>query len=143
MAKKGLGIKMLIWFPNIKSQKFPWITCVKGACNISLESFWERLQLCFIPHLNHRSSQKTTSVLSGGGGSQFWEIWDSQLENPKKNDIWVQSLWPVTKNTIRKKVVASPKFKPWWVLWLRVCMWFVRVSKLLQLCTNQLIVWFV
>jgi hypothetical protein len=30
----------------------------------------------------------------------------------EQNDIWVQSTWPGTKNTIREKVVASPKFGP-------------------------------
>jgi hypothetical protein len=40
------------------------------------------------------------------------------------------------------KVMASPKSGPWWVLWVRVCPWFVLTPKVLQLCTNQLVVWF-
>jgi hypothetical protein len=50
--------------------------------------------------------------------------------------------WPATEYTIRGKVVASPKFKPWWVLWVRICSWLVLAPKVLQLCTNQLVVWF-
>jgi len=42
----------------------------------------------------------------------------------------------------RGKVVASPKSGLWWILWVRVCPWFVLASKVLQLCTNQLVVWF-
>jgi hypothetical protein len=47
-----------------------------------------------------------------------------------------------TEYTIREKLVASPKSRPWWVLWVRVYSWFVLASKVLQLCTNQLVVWF-
>jgi len=34
------------------------------------------------------------------------------------------------------------KSEPWWVLWIYVCPWFVRAPKVLQLCTNQLVIWF-
>jgi hypothetical protein len=53
---------------------------------------------------------------------------------------------PGTDNTIRGKVVASPKFGPWWVLWVlwvHVCPWFVHAPKMVQPRTNQLVVWFV
>jgi hypothetical protein len=36
-----------------------------------------------------------------------------------------------------------PKFRSWWVLWVHVCMWLVYAPKVLQLCTKQLVVWFV
>jgi hypothetical protein len=36
-----------------------------------------------------------------------------------------------------------PKIGPWWILWIRVCLWVVCVSKVIQLCSNQLVVWFV
>jgi hypothetical protein len=47
--------------------------------------------------------------------------------------------WRSTKYIIRGKVVASPKFGPWWVLWI----WFMLAPKVFKLCTNQLVVWFV
>jgi hypothetical protein len=50
--------------------------------------------------------------------------------------------WRGIEYTIRGKVVASPKSGPWWVLWIRVCPWLVLAPKVLQLCTNQLVVWF-
>jgi hypothetical protein len=37
--------------------------------------------------------------------------------------------------------VASPKFGPWGVLWIRSCPWLVLAPRVLKLCTNQL-VWF-
>jgi hypothetical protein len=48
-----------------------------------------------------------------------------------------------TKYTIRGKVVASLKSKLWWILWVRGCMWLVQTSKMLQLCSNQLVFGFV
>ncbi len=60
-----------------------------------------------------------------------------------QNDICMQAPWPSIENTVRGKVVASPKSKLWWVLWICVCPWFVRAPKVLELCTNQLVVWFV
>jgi hypothetical protein len=51
--------------------------------------------------------------------------------------------WLSTKNIIRGKVVVFPKFGPWWVLWVRVCSWFIHAPKMLQLCTNQFVIWFV
>jgi hypothetical protein len=75
--------------------------------------------------------------------SQFWEFRDSHLRVPKQNDIWVLVPWPNTKYTIRGKVMVSPKFGLWWVLWVLVCSWLVRAPKVFQLHINQLVVWFV
>ncbi len=46
------------------------------------------------------------------------------------------------RHTIRGKVVASPKFGLWWVLWIRGCSWLVLTPKMLQQGINQLVVWF-
>ncbi len=75
--------------------------------------------------------------------SQFKELKNFNLGVPGQNDIWVLALWPCTKNTTRGKVVASPKSEPWWVLLVHVCLWFVRAPIMFQLCTNQLVIWFV
>jgi hypothetical protein len=40
--------------------------------------------------------------------SQFREFWDSNLGVLGQNDIWVLLPWPMKKNTIRRKVMASP-----------------------------------
>jgi hypothetical protein len=68
---------------------------------------------------------------------QLWEFWD--LGVPGQNATWMLVPWPGTKYTIRGKVVASPKFGSWWVLWIRVCPWLVLAPKVFQLCTNQLL----
>jgi hypothetical protein len=74
--------------------------------------------------------------------SQVWEFQDSHLGVSKQNAIWMWASWRGTKYTIRGKVVASPKFGSWWILWVRVCSWLVLAPKVLQLCINQLVVWF-
>jgi len=40
--------------------------------------------------------------------SQLWEFWDSHLGVPRQNDIWVLSLWPGTKYTIRGRWLLPP-----------------------------------
>ncbi len=60
-----------------------------------------------------------------------------------QNAIWMWPPWRGVENTIRGKVVASPKSKLWWVLWVWNCPWFILAPKMLKLCTNQLVVWFV
>ncbi len=62
---------------------------------------------------------------------------------PGQNDIWVLALWLGIENIIRGKVVASFKFRSWWVLWVRVCSWWVYALKVLQLRINQFVIWFV
>ncbi len=48
---------------------------------------------------------------------------------------------PVEKHRkyYKGKVVASPKSRPWWVLWVRGYSWLVLAPKMLKLCTNQLL----
>jgi hypothetical protein len=53
-------VKLPIWLLTTKSQESPWFPCFQVACNISLESFRWRLQFCFKPHLNRRSTHKVT-----------------------------------------------------------------------------------
>jgi hypothetical protein len=63
-------------------------------------------------------------ILIGGLHTKLWAlkiVRGSILGISKQNDIWVLVPWPSTKNTIRGKVVASPKFGPWWVLWIHGC----------------------
>jgi len=63
-----------------------------------------------------------------------------QLGILRQNDIWVLAVWPSIENNIEGKVMVSPKSGPWWVLWVCVCVSFVRAPKVLQLCTNQLVI---
>jgi hypothetical protein len=75
--------------------------------------------------------------------SQPCEFRDSHLGTSGQNVIWVLIMWPSTKYTIKGKVVASPKSRLWWILWVCVCSWLVCAPKVFKLRTNQLVVWFV
>jgi hypothetical protein len=130
--KEGLGIKLSIWLLTTKSQESPWFTCVQVACHIPLESFQQRLQLCFRPDLNWRSAQEVMGLQSHKNPN----FGTPNLGNLGQNDIWLQAPWPGTKNTIRGKVIDSLKSGPWWVLWVCVYPWFVRAPKVFQLCIN-------
>ncbi len=46
------GIKLVIWFPIIKTQESTRFPRVQVAWNIPLKSFQQGLQLCFRPHCN-------------------------------------------------------------------------------------------
>ncbi len=47
---------------------------------------------------------------------------------------WHLGVGPMARHKVylRGKVVASPKFGSWWVLWVHVCLWFIRALK----CSN-------
>jgi hypothetical protein len=47
---------------------------------------------------------------------------------------WHLGVSPVANHIVyyKGKVVVSPKYEPWWVLWIRVCLWFVHAPK----CSN-------
>jgi hypothetical protein len=128
--KEGLKVKTSIWLPTTKNQESPWFTYMHVACQISLESSRKRLKLCL--RTSPRSKVCTRSYgLPKWWESQYYEFWDSRLKSLRKNNIWMQSPWLIIENIIRRKVVASPKFGPWWVLWIRVCSWFVYAPKVL------------
>jgi len=62
--------------------------------------------------------------------SQVWEFQDSHLGVPKQNDIWLLVLWSGIEYTIKGKVVASPKSRPWWVLCIWIFPWLVLAPKM-------------
>jgi hypothetical protein len=124
--KERMGVKLTIWFVTTKSQESPKFPYVKVMCNIPLESSQQGLQICFKPHLNWRFAHK----FMGPQGCK-----NPNFGTPRKNDIWVLVPWPYTEYIIRGKVMASPKSGLWWVLWGRVCSWFVRAPK----CSNYVL----
>jgi hypothetical protein len=127
--KERSGVKLAIWLPTTKSQESTWFPYVQVVCDIPLKSSWQELQLCFKHHLNKRSKHKIMGSQSHGSpkfrnfGTPIWEFRDSQ------NAIWMWASWRGIEYTIRGKVVASPKFRPWWVLWVRVCSWLIVAPK--------------
>jgi hypothetical protein len=125
--KERLGISPI---KSWESAPFP---CVQVTCHIPLKSSSWGLQLCFRPHFNRRSANKVIGVQSGMS-SNFGNF-GTPTWGPRQNDFWVLAPWPGTKNTVRGKVVASPKSRPWWILWVHVWPWFVHAPK----CFNYVI----
>jgi hypothetical protein len=139
--KENPTVKLPIWLPTIKSRESPWFVCVKVAWHILLKLSWRGLQLCFKPHFNQKFAQEVMGLQSCGSPN-FKNFGTPNLGVSGQNDICVLTLWPSTNNTIRGKVMASPKSRTWWILWIHVYMWLVCAPKLFQLCTNQLVIWF-
>jgi hypothetical protein len=129
-SKEGSRIKLPIWLPTNKSRESPWVICMQVACHIILKRSWQGLQLFFKPYLNRRSTQKVMNLQScrrpnlGNFGAP-------NLGVPGQNDIWVLVPWLAIGNTIRGKVVPSPKSRPRWIMWVCVCSCFVRAPKVL------------
>jgi hypothetical protein len=108
------------------------------VCHISLESSWRYLQLCFTLHLYQRYAHKVMGFQICKSPN-LKKIRDSNLGVLGQNGIWVLAPWPSTNNIIRRKVVASPKSKLWWVIRIHVCPWFICAPKVFEQCTNQLV----
>ncbi len=72
-----------------------------------------------------------------------FRVLESHLGVSRQNAIWMWPPWRGIEYIIRGKVVASPKSRMWWVLWVRVCLWFLLAYRVLKLCTNQFVVWYV
>jgi hypothetical protein len=60
--KERSGIKLAIWFLITKSRESTQFPCVQVAWDITLESFWQRIQLCFRPHFNPKSTSEIVGV---------------------------------------------------------------------------------
>jgi hypothetical protein len=146
--KERLGVKVPIWLPTTKSWESPRFIYVQMTCHILLKKSQQWLQLCFRPHFNRRFAQEIISLQSVKS-CNFRNFGTPNLGVSGQNDIWVQPPWLITYNTIRGKVVASLKSKPWWVLWVRVCSWsfvhqkwsnYALTNLLFGLCRSVLIV---
>ncbi len=112
------------------------------ACHILLERSWQRLKLCLKPHLNWRFVKEVMNLQSHKSPN-FENFSTPKLGVSEQNDVWVLAPWSDKENTIKGKVVASLKFGSWWILWVCVCLRLIHASKVLQLCINQLVIWFV
>jgi hypothetical protein len=116
-SKEKPRVKLTVWFLTTKSQESTRFPCVQATCNTPLKSSWRGLQLCFGLHCKWWSTRKVMQPQSRGSsscgnfGTPTWESWD-------KKAIWMWPPWRGIDNTIRGKVVASPKSGPWWVLWV-------------------------
>jgi hypothetical protein len=120
--KEGLRVKFAIWLLTTKSCELPQFPYVQVACHIPLESSRRRIQFFF----------DLTSI--GGLHTKLWAPKVTRVptlgsRSPETKCHWMLAPWPGTKYTIRGKVVASPKFEPWWILWIRVYPRLIRAPK--------------
>jgi len=106
------------------------------AWHISLESFRQGLQFGFRPHFDWRFSQEVMGLQSCKSPN-FGNFETPNLGVLGQNDIWVLALWPRIENTITGK--ASPKFGPWWILWVRVCSWLIQHQKCFNYALSNLL----
>jgi hypothetical protein len=82
--KERSKIKLAIWLPTTESRestRFPW---VQVACDMSLKSSWQGLQLWFRPRSNRRFAPEVIVPQScetpnlGDFGTPIWESWDKK-----------------------------------------------------------------
>jgi hypothetical protein len=138
--KERLEVKLAVWLLNTNSRESTRFPCVQVMCNMPLKSSQRRLQLWFRPRPDQIAQEVIT--LQSREEFQLWQFRDSHLGVPGQKVIWMWASWRVTEYTIRGKVVASPKFGPWWVLWIWGRTWLILAPKVLQQGINQLVVWF-
>jgi hypothetical protein len=142
--KKGSGIKLAIWPLTIKSQESTWFPYMQVVCNILSQSSWRGLQLCFKLHLNRRSTRKVMGPQSRRSlnfGNFGTPIWESRTKCHL--DVGL-----VERHTIYYKGEGGGFPQVWAVVSLvslvnPSCPWFVLTPKVLQLCTNHLMLIFV
>jgi hypothetical protein len=130
-AKEGLGVTLLVWLPTTKSWESTRPQCVQVECNTPVESSQGEIQVCFRPHPNRRSKQGVMSCQSPESpnrdnfGTPPWESREKMSFECRCGGITQRVLYG-------GKVVASPEFRSWWVLWIQSRMWFVLAPKVLQ-----------
>jgi hypothetical protein len=84
-SKEGLGFKLAIWLPSIKSRESTRSRCVQVECDRILENSWGELQVCFRPHPNRRFELGVMSSQSPGSpnlGSFRTPPWESRDKKP-------------------------------------------------------------
>jgi len=138
--KERSGVKLAVWLSTIKSRESTRFTSVQVACDISLESSWQGLQIFSILRFNQRFARKVIRPQSrkspnfNNFGTPIWE----------SNDKMPFGCGPHGRHIIYYKGEGGGFFQVRAMVNLvsPSCLWLVLTPKMLQLCTNQLIVWF-
>jgi hypothetical protein len=103
-------------------------------CKWRATCHWKDLGKCynFFLDLTSIRSLRTKLWSSKMAGVLTLGILGFQLGSPRTK--WHLGVGPITRHKEYYKggkVVPSPKFGPWWVLWICICLWLVRASKVL------------
>jgi hypothetical protein len=86
--KKGSGVKLPIWLPTRKGQESTRFTWLQTTCDITLESSWWKLQLCFKSHLDLRSARKVMGLQSREN-PQWRHFETPPRESRERKAIWM------------------------------------------------------
>jgi len=108
--KESRGVKLVVWLLATKSQESTRFSCVEVACDIPLESSQWGLELCF-KNISIEGFHANGNLNFGNFDTPIWKSQDKMSFGCGSRQ---------EAHNIRGKVVASPKFGPWWVLWIRV-----------------------
>ncbi len=146
MAKRRVGSQIINLTPDHKKLGIAQVSLRVGACNILLESPQRGLQLCFRPDLNRRSAHKVMRPQSWDSkvvGVPTLGILGLPLGSPMKK--WHLGAGLMAMHTLYYKGEGDgfPQVQAV-VNLVSLCLLVVRSCiKVLQLCTNQLVIWFV
>jgi len=86
--KKGMGVKLAVWLPTIKSRKSTRPRCMQVECNRPLEISREEVQVCFKPHPNRRFEQRVMTWQSPESPNQD-NFRTPPWESRDKKTIWM------------------------------------------------------
>jgi hypothetical protein len=139
--KERPEVKLAVWLPTTKS----WESTQFLACRWHATYHWKALDEGYNFALN--------LILIGGLHTKLWcpkvakvlilGISGLQFGSPGTKCHLDVGLVERHKIYYKGEGVASPESRPWWILWVRVRPWLVLAPKVLKLCINQLVVWFV
>jgi hypothetical protein len=135
--KERSGVELAMWLPTTKSQESTQFPYVQETCDMSLKSFRQGLQLYFKPHLNPRFACKVMgpqSCKSPSCGNFETPTWESQ------DKMWLDvGLMERHKVYYKGEGGGFPQVQAVVSLVSSSCPWLVLTSKVLQLCTNHLV----
>jgi hypothetical protein len=141
--KERLEIKLAIWLPTTKSQESPWFPCVQVACNIPLH--WKFLNEGYNFALDLISIIGLHTKLWVLKITRFPTLGISRLSLGSPGTQWHFGAGPVARHIIYDKGEGGgfPQVRAV-VNLVNPCLLVARpCTKVLQLCINQLVVWFV
>jgi hypothetical protein len=132
---KRLGLA--VWLPTSKHQESIRFPCVQVACDIPLESSRWGLQLYSRPHLNRRSAKKVI-------GPKVTKVPSLRISELSLGSPWTKShlgVAPVERHRVYYKGEGGgfPQVQAVVSLVNLSCPWLVLTPKVLQLCTNHLV----
>jgi hypothetical protein len=138
--KEGSGVKLAVWFPTTKSQESTWSPCVEVAWR-GVAWHWKAFK---------KGYNFFSDLISIAG--LHTELWGPKVTGiPTLTISGFPSGSLGTKSHLdvglvkRHKVYYKgegggfPQVQAVVSLWVRVCLWLVLAPKVLQLCTNNLV----